>query len=330
MRWLVLVCLILSGCASTSKSNYIRTTGTGNTFEEAKQVAFRDAIEYQIGTLVLSERESTKYDLIKNQILVHSAGYVDDYKVISTDRGPNQVTVTVDVLVAQSKITNQIISSSKSAINVDGQRHEAQYTTLMHERNQGDRILDNVLKGYPMKAYTIKQFPYKVSIDNYRNMVLNVPYELSWNYEYIVSLRETLNVLEDGSNGLLKNSPGNVTIMVKNPKDIVIGERSTHRFNDMSRVYKIQNGMTGNNEFRIKMTINDYGKNTLVNQCWAPSAVSGHGSFYSIGSSNDIKFYGNHKEKNNINVVLPSNLMSILNRANSVELAVVAVSDCQK
>ncbi len=330
MRWLVLVCLILAGCASTSKSNYIRTTGTGSTFEEAKQVAFRDAIEYQIGTLVLSERESTKYDLIKNQILVHSAGYVDDYKVISTDRRHNQVTVTVDVLVAQSKITNQIIATSKSTDKMDGQRHEAQYSTLMNERKQGDKILDNVLKGYPVKAYTIKQFPYKISIDNYRNMVLNVPYELSWNYEYIVSLRETLNLLEDGSNGLLKNSPGNVTIMVKNPKDIVIGERTTHRFNDMSRVYKIQDSVTGKNEMRIKMTINDYGRNTLLSQCWAPPAIAGYGSFYGIGSSYDIKIYGNHKEKNTISVLIPSNLMSMLNQMNSVELSVVAESNCQK
>lgn len=330
MRWLILVCAILAGCASTTKSEYIRSTGSGSSFEEAKQTAFRDAIEYKIGTLVLSERESTKYDLIKNQILVHSAGYVDDYKVINTSTANSQVTVTVDVLIAQSKITNQIIATSKSSSTLDGQRHEAQYSTLIYERKQGDKILDNIIRSYPMKAYTIKQLPYTVSIDNYRNMVLNVPYELSWNYQYIVSLRETLNTLEDGSNGLLKNSPGNVTIMVKNPKDIVIGERSTYRFNDMSRVYRIQDGMTGNNELRIKMTISDYGRNTMLSQCWAPTSVAGYGSFYGIGSSSDVKIFGNHKEKNTISTIIPSNLMSILNQANNVELSVVAQGDCQK
>ena len=48
MRLLLLtVCFILTACASTSKSdNYIRTTGVGNTYEEAKHNAFKEAIEY--------------------------------------------------------------------------------------------------------------------------------------------------------------------------------------------------------------------------------------------------------------------------------------------
>jgi len=330
MRWIVLVCAILAGCASTSKPNYIRATGTGTTLEEAKQIAFRDAIEYQIGTMVLSERESSKHDLIKNQILVHSAGYVDDFKIINTIKSNGQTTVTVDVLVASSKIDNQILSSGKSSNNFDGNRHDAQYSTLVKERIQGDLILDNFLRGYPTKAYKIKQQKYTVSVDNYRNLVLNVPYELSWNFEYIKSLRSLLDTIEDGSNGILKHSPGNVTIMAKDPKDFVLGERTIHRFNDISRVSKIQQGMTNGSELRLKLTITDYGNNRLFSQCWAPASISGYGSFYAIGSVTDIRIYGNHKEKQVINFTVPSNLTSMINRFSSVELNVVAERDCQK
>lgn len=330
MRWLVLVCAVLAGCASTTKPNYVRATGTGTTLEEAKQVAFRDAIEYQIGTLVLSERESSKHDLIKNQILVHSAGYVDDFKIVNTITSNGRVIVTVDVLVANSKINNQILSSGKSSKEFDGNRHNAQYSTLVNERVQGDLILDNFIKGYPTKAYTIKQQKYTVSVDNHRNLVLNVPYELSWNFEYIKSLRSLLDTIEDGSNGILKNSPGNITIMAKDPKDFVLGERTVHRFNDMSRINRIQQGMTNGNELRLKLTIFDYGNNRLFYQCWAPASISGYGSFYAIGSVADIRLYGNHKEKQVINFTVPRNLTNMLNRFSSVELNVVAERDCQK
>jgi outer membrane biogenesis lipoprotein LolB len=71
MRLLLLVvCFILTACTSTSKSdNYFRATGTGNTCEEAKLNAFKEAIEYQVGVVIASERESYNEKLIKNEIL---------------------------------------------------------------------------------------------------------------------------------------------------------------------------------------------------------------------------------------------------------------------
>ena len=85
MRLLLLtVCFILTGCASTSKSdNYLRTSGVGNTYEEAKNNAFREAIEYQVGVVIASERESYNDKLIKNEILAYSSAFVDEYKIIS-------------------------------------------------------------------------------------------------------------------------------------------------------------------------------------------------------------------------------------------------------
>lgn len=328
---LLLVALVLTGCASTPKSDYIRTTGTGASLEEAKQSAFREAVQIRVGTLVLSERESNQYEILKDQILVHSAGYVDDYKVINSHTENKIVTATVDVLVADSKLTNHILSSGKSSKLIDGARHEAQYSTFMRERQTGDKILDNVLKGYPMNAYKIKQEKHMVSIDSNRNLVLSVPYELSWNFSFIQSLNEVLGLLEDGSNGFLKKSPGKITVMVKDPKDMLIGKQSVYNFNDMSRVYKVQDTFTSNSEVRIKYSIKDYGQNTLYAGCWTPSFVSGYSSaFYAIGHSNNVMVYGNNKEKNVISFVVPSNLFSVLDRASDIELSIVTRGYCQK
>lgn len=326
---LLLVALFLTGCASTPKSDYIRTTGTGASLEEAKQMAFREAVQIRVGTLVLSERESNKYGIVKDDILVHSAGYVDDYKVINSHTNNRTVTATVDVLVADSKLKNHILSTAKSTKDIDGMRHGAQYSSYMHERVTGDKILDNVLKGYPKNAYKIKQEPYTISINSTRQMVLNVPYEISWNYEYIQSLNEVLGLLEDGSNGWLAKSPGMVTVMAKDPKDYVFGKRSIFYFNDVARVHKVQDAFTGVNDMRIKMTINDYGINKLYSTCLVPLNINGYSSsFYAIGQTSDVRVYGNTKEKGVITYVIPSNLMSSMNRASNVELSIVAQGDC--
>jgi Tfp pilus assembly protein PilZ len=74
MRLLLLaVCFILTACASTSKTDgYLRTTGVGNTYEEAKNNAFKEAIEYRLGVVIASERE-TYNNRTKEEILAYSS-----------------------------------------------------------------------------------------------------------------------------------------------------------------------------------------------------------------------------------------------------------------
>jgi hypothetical protein len=65
-------------------ANALQVSGEGATLEEAKLNAFRTAIEFAAGSVVVSERESHNYKLVRNEILVYSAGYVTDYKIISS------------------------------------------------------------------------------------------------------------------------------------------------------------------------------------------------------------------------------------------------------
>ena len=53
----------------------IRTQGRGSTFEEAKNEAFRSAIEIKVGSAIVSEQE-TFNDKVRDEIVNYSAGYV--------------------------------------------------------------------------------------------------------------------------------------------------------------------------------------------------------------------------------------------------------------
>ena len=328
MRWLLLMVALIA-TSTVAESNYIRTTGEGVSFEQAKQNAFTEAVQIKVGTIVLSEREHLNDKTITDEVIVHSAGFVDDFKVIGTVNYNSRYRVTVDVLVSESKLTNQILSVGKSSRYVDGGRIGAQYQTYLEQKRTGDQVLNNLLKNYPSKAYSIKQEPYTITIDRNRNALLTVPFQLSWNYEFVKSFSETMSVLQDGSNGFLKPSLGNVTVMVKRPEDYVVGTKTEYLFNDSKRINQIHDAFLGGRTVRILMTIKDSGGQILSNTCWQPEFLTGRKSaFYGVGTSNTILIYGNQKEVNSIMLIIEPNRINILQYMNSVELSIIPEMNC--
>lgn len=318
---------VLSGllCLVAPFANALQVSGQGSTFEEAKQNAFKTAIEFAAGAVVTSERESNNYKLVKDEILVYSAGYVTDYKIISTIKSGNQVQVIVDVQVASSKLSDRILGVGKEARNFDTDKHDNQYQSYIQGKNNGDRLLKQVLNDYPQKAYKITQGVHQFKVDAYRNGIIEIPLELSWNHNFIVSFNEALKILEDGSNGLLKPSPGNITVMTKDPKDWVIGTKNQYRFNDVVIVSNVRNTLQSKRP-NILLTIKNFESKTVLQQCYIPDSVAGKkAAFYDVGSN--LVFYGNQVEKNKIELSL-QNMQDAIKHIQSIELTIVSDDNC--
>ena len=108
---------------------YVRSVGNGTTLENAKNDAFRNAITMIVGTAVLSERESRKDNLTKDDLLNYSAGYVDRYQVTDKIENLNNVTVIVDVIVKSSKIHERVLNTGRTEKQIEGDRLSTQYNT---------------------------------------------------------------------------------------------------------------------------------------------------------------------------------------------------------
>ena len=324
-KLLIVACLFIS---SVTQAGYLTVTGSGSSFEEAKQQAFRKAIEFQVGANVLSDVETQQYKRIKDEIYVYSSGYVDDYKIITQEVNSNIVILLMEVLVSESKIKNRIISAGKSSVDFNNQQHSAQVSTYIQERLAGDRLLSKHLSGYPNRAYTIKQFPYTITINENRNPVLNIPYQLNWNYDYVKTLKEILNATQHGDNGLFKNSASAVVIMVKDPKDWLFGEKSVYKFNDLNTVNQVHDAFNGFNQARIIVRLKDVYSNDLFAICYAPRFISGEGgSFYDTGAPRIKTIFGNEKE--NSVIKFPVNL-DIIDRTSKIELSIDSDFVCKK
>jgi hypothetical protein len=323
-KLLLVACLFLSNIVL---ANPVTVTGLGRSFEEAKQQAFRKAIEFQLGATVLSDIETQKFTRVKDEIYVYSAGYVDDYKIVKHEVFNQIVSLTASVTVSESKIRNRIISVGKSSSEFDSQRHTSQISTYLQERISGDTLLTKHLQGYPTKAFNIKQFPYKISIDERRNVSLIIPYEISWNFDYVKTLREILTVVQDKDNGPLKNNASGIVIMVKDPKDWLIGSKTIHKFDDLQKVNLLHNHIQGSNEARLVIRLKDMYNNDIYGICYSPMFISGGEAFYSTGEPRVKEIYGNAKEQGEIR--LPVNF-TILDKTSKIELSIDADFNCRK
>jgi len=318
---IVFLCLSLASFFVYA-NNYTRVTGIGNTFEEAKLKAFQIAIQSKVGSVIASERETANLNLIRDDIVVYSAGYVDDYKLISQTYENQKVKVVLDVLVSSSKIANRLLSQSKSAKEFDGDKNFTRYDTFIKEKNDSDRIFQVILNDYPFKAYDIEQKPYSLKIDAYRNAVIAIPFELRFNKHYIRSLAEMLNILQDGNTSWNARPIGNVVMTGAGTGSWLTG-KAHFKFNDVKLIENVQ-GTFGSqqNALRIKLTIKDKYNNVILENWYIPRSFYGE-NFYAI-SKDDLYIHGESVEKNLIRVVIPSDSAeyAMLRDIDKIELSI--------
>ncbi len=329
---LIAVCFILTACASTSKSdNYIRTTGVGNTYEEAKNNAFREAIEYQVGVVIASERESYNDKLIKNEILAYSSAFVDEYKIILQQNVGNKVQVVVDVKLSLLRISDRILSKGKDSKNLDGAKHDNQYKSFLENKQNGDMILASVLNDYPRRAYDIKQSDYVVKLDAYRNLTLTIPYTLSWNPNYIASLNDAIKIVADGKPSFWTIEKG---IAQQYPATVRVGSEKYY-FNEFVIPNKILDSFMDWNEVRINMEIKDFYNKTQYNECFVPKQLHSRvGDYYNINYVKTINIGINKTtgEQASIEMRIQQNskLADIMSNLSKIELSIVPKKVCEK
>lgn len=205
MKYLIItLALVLSACASTPPDNkpkvangYVRVLGTGKTVEEARLNGFQLAVEIAVGAIVVTEKQSTNNILVRDQILKHSSGYVDDFKIIEQSGTNLRYTIVMDVKVRSSQIADVILSTSDKRGKLDSSKIYAQYDSFNKERNDAEKLIDNLLNSYPRSAFNTKVESTKIKLNNDRDMVIEISAVFTWNQVWIDSLVENLNRVGD-------------------------------------------------------------------------------------------------------------------------------------
>jgi hypothetical protein len=310
-------------------ANAIQVSGEGRTFEEAKHNGFRTAIEITVGAVVASERITRNDILSVNEILVYSAGFIDNYKINSKEVSPNGVFLLMDVSVSENKLKDFLLSKPKNVVEFETERHIAQLSSYQYEKSTGDQLIDSLFKQYPYNAFNIKQEPYQFKHNPMRGAVIVIPYEITWNYKFLSALNDVLYRVEDVSPGLFKKATSSIAIESKNPDNLILGKTDVHYFNDMLRMQKIKENLSGLNDPRLQVTMTNMHNKKVLNMCVYPNFLTGYQRpFYRLGRPNHISIFGNEKERHSVKIELGKDTSIDLSNIRYITVAMVANKDC--
>ena len=180
----------------SKKIFYIEVESSGATFDAARNEGFRLAVEQAVGSLVTSEAQSRNGALVRQETISYSSGYVDRFEIVErteVQTPRSKTTVRMKVWVSHSAIADRLLYQSTSSTNVDGSRAAATASTVLQERKTGDQLAGAVLADFPKRAFDVTAESVRISLDRNRQVQLEVPYRIRWNYQYLVSLAETLS-----------------------------------------------------------------------------------------------------------------------------------------
>ena len=281
----------------TTRLYQVDVQAKGATFEIAKTDAFRLAVEQAVGTLLLSETEMQNGNITRRDVINYASGYVDRFEVLSRTDNPDNVQVTFRVWISHSQIANRLLGQSKDNGQFDGSRASAQISTLLQERQAGDRAVAVVLGDFPKRAFNVKLGKLELKFDERRNAVVEIPFLLSWSYEYLTSLAEVLQKTSQESKGFwetlfntakacIGESPNNqdycarnyeknyvrsksyVQMNIKEPDKFFSSKKNySFGFDDMDKVNLVKQSMIAK-PFSVQVTINDQSNQVISSQCY--------------------------------------------------------------
>ena len=171
---------------------YVRVRSTGRDETSAREQAFRLAVEQAIGALVLAETEVRRGNVDRNEIISFSSGFVQDFKILETKAVGAGKEIVIDVWVARSHLADRLLSTSRADARVEGGRISRQIETFQNSRTQGDRVLATVLADFPYRAISLKLGRTQVLVNEYRQPVLSIWLDISWDQRYLKSLDEAV------------------------------------------------------------------------------------------------------------------------------------------
>lgn len=195
----------VSGTDSTDKTKIIIVTGYGTDHDQALKNALQSAVEQQVGVLIDSETIIKNDELIKNEILTASNGFVQKYDEISTSANNGLTEVKIKAEVKTQAVAQKIKSLNIFTLKVQEDTSDIYAEVTTKEKSKEDRIkilkntLDEIIsKQSYYDLLDIKLNEYNILKDKSENgkTPVEIVYSINLNYpayeERIKKLESTL------------------------------------------------------------------------------------------------------------------------------------------
>ena len=141
----------LTTSPSTNGRSSVTAEGIGATADEALKDAFRNAVRQVVGAVVDGETLVNNDDVIKEQVLTYSNGFIKSYKEIATSKrienGLYRVTIMADV--QRQDVIEKLKAANVTTTDVNGKDLFAKVVTATEAKNNATQLLKKALADLP-------------------------------------------------------------------------------------------------------------------------------------------------------------------------------------
>lgn len=194
MRKLALALSFVSCSAMASIS--VESEGTGDTFDRAKENAFKSAIQQAVGTVILSHKEVKDNQLVRNDISEYSAGFIEDYEILESYQDEsNRYVVHMTAKVSDSKIAQRMMSRAEDSKNIHGPKIYDSVKSEIDMRDKGSQLLQEVLSSYPQNAYVINSGNSEFKVGVVRQPYVDFDYTITMSKSWVEAFNEAVSLV---------------------------------------------------------------------------------------------------------------------------------------
>lgn len=139
---------------SSPETTEVTAEGSGSTESEALKDAFRNAIQSAVGQVMDSETVVKNEEIIKDQILSYSDGFIRRHKVLSKSKKDGIVTVEIEAEVKRRSLVQKLESAKIIKRKADGGSLFGEIATQVEGTGDAKKLLNKALKGFPLNCLT--------------------------------------------------------------------------------------------------------------------------------------------------------------------------------
>ena len=130
------------GQTTDGKHKTVVAEGTGKSESQAKKEAFREAIRKVVGVLIDAKTQVKNDNVIQEEVLEYSGGFIRDYKILSTKKDANGLfIVQAECQVEINRVREKLDTLKITTVKVDGDKfNESQMSKEELQKNAAQFI----------------------------------------------------------------------------------------------------------------------------------------------------------------------------------------------
>jgi len=134
--------------ADQSKTMTVEAKGSGKTKDEALKDAFREAVRKVVGAVVDAETLVKNDQIISDQVLTYSDGFVPKFESVSETTEDGLVHVTIRATVERRSVVAKL-KAANITTKVEGENLFAEVVTSLDAEKDARDLLAKAFEGYP-------------------------------------------------------------------------------------------------------------------------------------------------------------------------------------